>query len=228
MYIIESQTIGECWLNSIKEVLAKGQKYYDEDIEITEILGLNVKIKKPYIDDEIINKFGDQKIITHTFNKFKKDCVMKNRPFTYGSQIYNKNGVDQFEFLVSRLQGKRETKSATISLLSEGVNDSNLPCLNIIDAKIRDEKLILQFFFRSQNILGRQYANLLALAKIQMDLADRLNVDTGFLGGYVACAHIYAYDYEYAKSICANENIVIKDKFYTHGPKSIRDNEKFK
>ena len=84
---------------------------------------------------------------------------MPNRPFTYSVQIYNKNGIDQFEYLVERLEKKKESKSATISLLSEGITDANLPCLNIIDIKIRNEKLNLQFFFRSQNILGRQYAN---------------------------------------------------------------------
>lgn len=209
-------------------VMKEGKKHYDEDVEITEILGLSVKIEHPSLDDFIINKFGDKDIITHTLNKFKKDCAITNRPFTYGEQIYNKNGVNQFEFLVSRLKSKKETKSATISLLSEGVDDANLPCLNIIDAKIRDEKLILQFFFRSQNIVGRQYANLLALAKFQADLAKRLEIETGFIAGYVACAHIYSYDYEYAESICANKNVVIKDKLYTHGPKSIRNNEKFK
>lgn len=92
---------------------------------------------------------------------------MKNRPFTYGECIYNKNGIDQFEWLISRLESKLETKSATISLLTEGNNHPNLPCLNIVDVKIRDNKVNLQFFFRSQNIVGRQYANFIALAKLQ-------------------------------------------------------------
>ncbi|MDL0088686.1 thymidylate synthase [Campylobacter gastrosuis] len=222
------KTIGECWLRSISKVMQNGKQNFDEDVEIMELLGLSVKILSPKLQDDIVDKFGDKDIVSHTLDKFKKGVIMPNRPFTYADQIYNKNGIDQFEYLIKRLEKKKESKSATISLLSEGVMDANLPCLNIIDIKIRDEKLNLQFFFRSQNILGRQYANLLALAKFQADLAKRVCIKTGFIAGYIASAHIYEYDYEYAKSIIANKNITIKDKFYTDGPKSIRENLQFK
>ena len=221
-------TIGECWQKSISEVMQNGERHFDEDVEIMELLGLSVKILSPRLQDDIVDKFGDKDIVSHTMDKFKKGIIMPNRPFTYANQIYNKNGVNQFEYLIQRLEKKKESKSATISLLSEGIMDANLPCLNIIDIKIRDERLNLQFFFRSQNILGRQYANLLAIAKLQMDLAIRLNTQIGFIAGYIASAHIYKYDYKYATSICANERITIKDKFYTDGPRSIRENLQFR
>lgn len=221
---IISNSIGECWINSIQYVVDNGNKHYDEDIKIKEVLGLNVEIKKPCFTDEIVNKFGDKNVIKRTLEKFSKGVIMSDRPFTYGECIYNKNGVNQFEWLVKRLKNKKETKSATICLLTEGVEDSNLPCLTTIDIKIRENKLILQFFFRSQNIFGRQYANLLALAKLQFDLADRLSVEVGVLKGYVSSAHIYEYDFVEAKMIVSNENIKIKDKFYISGPKSIRKN----
>ena len=171
---IDANTLGECWLKCIDTVIKKGSIFYDEDVKIKEILGLQIKISSPNTSDEIISKFGDQEVILHTLKKFSKGIVMENRPFTYGDLIYNKNGVDQFEWLVDRLNNKKETKSATICLLKEGAIDDNLPCLNTIDAKIRDGRLNLQFFFRSQNVFGRQYANLLAIAKLQADLAGRL------------------------------------------------------
>lgn len=222
MDIIKVETIGECWINSIKTVMQNGNEYFDEDVKIREILGLNIEITNPNIEDVIISKYGDQYVINKMLNKFSKGVVMNDRPFTYGECIYNKNGIDQFEWLANRLNSKRETKSATISLLSAGDNNPNLPCLTTIDAKIRDKKLILQFFFRSQNIFGRQYANLLALAKLQLNLAQRLSVDVGLLMGYVASAHIYDYDFEQALQICNDKQILIEDKYYKNGPKSVR------
>jgi len=215
-------TIGECWLKSIKTVMKNGDEYYDEDVKIKEVLGLNVEINHPSMDDEIINKYGDKYVIDKMLKKFSKGVVMNDRPFTYGECIYNKNGINQFEWLVNRLSLKRETKSATIGLLTEGNNGANLPCLTTIDVKIRNKKLVLQFFFRSQNVFGRQYANLLALTKLQHALAQECSVGIGALKGYIASAHIYDYDFSLSNDICSGKEISIKDQYYLRGPKSIR------
>ena len=222
MIIIKTNTIGDCWLKSIKEVMNYGNEYFDENVKIKEILGLSIEITNPNTEDEIITEFGDEYVIDKMLKKFSKDIVMNDRPFTYGKCIYDKNGIDQFEWLVNRLKSKEETKSASIGLLTEGNNEANLPCLTTIDVKIRNDKLHLQFFFRSQNIFGRQYANLLALANLQKKLSEKCSKGIGSLKGYIASAHIYDYDYEEANNICLDKKIKIKDKYYTNGPKSIK------
>lgn len=222
MNSIVVSTLGECWITSIKTVMENGNEFFDEDIKIKEVLGLNIKIKNPNLEDDIILKYGDQYVIDKMLKKFSKGVIMNDRPFTYGECIYNKNGIDQFEWLIKRLEQKKESKSATICLLTEGTQSLNLPCLTTLDAKIRNDELILQFFFRSQNIFGRQYANLLALAKLQSDLAQRLSLKIGSLMGFIASAHIYEYDFEQANLICWDKKIQIKDKFYINGPQSIR------
>jgi thymidylate synthase len=223
MSIIVSDSIGDCWINCIKKVIHEGTTNYDEDVKIKEYLGISLKILDPKPDDELINKYADKKILSHTLEKFEKGVVMKDRPFTYGELIYCKNGVDQYEWLIQRLKNKRETKSATICLMETGSTCPNLPCLTTIDAKIREEKLILQFFYRGQNVVGRQYANLIALSKFQRKLAKDLSVKVGFLGGYIASAHIYEYDLKNAEAIIKNEELTLKDNFYELGPKSIRN-----
>lgn len=228
MASVTTNTIGECWIESIRTILSNGTIYYDEDVKILESLGLSVKITEPRTDDKIIEQYGDKDVLEHTLKKFEKGVIMENRPFTYGEQIYNKEGVDQFEWLVKRLKRKAETKSATISLLDVGADGANLPCLCIIDAKIRDNKLNLQFFYRGQNIVGRQFANLIALSKFQYKLCSELNTQVGMLSGYVASAHIYEYDLDFAKKIINRQECVLRDQFYEQGPKSIRENNMFK
>lgn len=228
MINIFAETLGECWIKSIKVVMGKGNSYFDEDVNIKEILGLNVEIANPNIEDTIISKYGDQNVLHKMLKKFSKGIVMEDRPFTYGELIYNKNGIDQFEWLVNRLKRNYQTKSATIGLLIEGDQSKNLPCLTTIDIKIRDSKLFLQFFFRSQNIFGRQYANLIALANLQHELAKACFVDIGSMSGYIASAHIYEYDFSLANEICKGKDINIIDHYYSYGPKSIRNNDLIK
>lgn len=203
MFDVHTTTIGECWLESMNKVLQFGVDSHDADIRILELMGLIVEIDNPSVDDLLVEKYGDKEILAHTLRKFSKNVVMPDRPFTYGQRIYDKNGVDQFEWLVNRLFMKRETKSATICLLDEGTTALNIPCLTTLDAKIRDEKLHINFFYRSQNIAGRQYANLIAIAKLQRELAERLSVDIGYMSGYVASAHIYEYDEAHARNLCS-------------------------
>lgn len=219
---IITKKFGECWLKSIDVVMSNGSPTYDEDVKLKEVQGLAVKIEYPDVNDEIIYRYGDSDVINHTLKKFEKGISMPDRPFTYGDRIYNKNSVDQYEWILERIRNKREAKSATICLLNEGDNSPNIPCLTTIDVKIRDNAVDLQFFYRSQNIVGRQYANYLALAKLQKDLAESLNVKVGFLAGYIASAHIYEYDFEYAKSLCMGRAVSVKDLFYKKGPRSIR------
>ena len=220
--VVRTQTIGECWLDSIRSVLDHGERHHDQDVGLLEVLGLAVEILKPTEADPVIAAHSDENIMARTFAKFAKGASMPDRPFTYGERIYAMLGIDQFEWMVDRLQRMRETKSATIGLLLPGSVSENLPGLTTIDAKIRQEFLHLQFFVRSQNILGRQYANLAALARLQSDLASRCGAVPGVLRGYVASAHIYEFDLEDAHRISAGDTVRISDKYYLSGPHSVR------
>ena len=217
---IFSHSIGECWLESVRYVLTKGQFHHDDEVGLREVLGLTVQVSAPSVQDPLLSKHGDPTVLRRTIAKFARGATMPERPFTYGQRIYDMAGVNQFEWMVERLQRKPDTKSATINLLVPGSTASSLPCLTTLDAKIRRGRLDLQFFFRSQNIFGRQYANLAALAKLQEDLALRCEAVIGTLRGYVASAHIYEFDLEEARQLVAGNPIRIADRYYEFGPQS--------
>ncbi|MBB1492293.1 hypothetical protein H5395_12250 [Paracoccus sp. MC1854] len=215
---IHVQTIGDCWLESIRYVLNHGLPHLDGRVELLELLGLAVEISAPKEKDPLISAHGDPTVLSRTLAKFARGASMPERPFTYAQRIFDMNGVDQFDWMVERLQRKPDTKSATINLLVPGSTAASLPCLTTLDAKIRQGRLDLQFFFRSQNIFGRQYANLAALAQLQTDLARRCNTVSGVLRGYVASAHIYAFDIDDARKLTLGNPIRIADRYYELGP----------
>lgn len=216
------KTLGDCWISSVCHVMHNGSEHFDEDIEIKEVLGLSLRITEPNSKDAFIQNVGDQKVIKNMLKKFSKGVRMPNRQFTYGELLYEMNGVDQVDWLVERIKEKRETKSASICLLKPGDCSLQLPCLTTVDLKLRQEKLHLQFFFRSQNVFGRQYANLLALADLQEKISTKLQVMPGCMSGYIASAHIYAYDFNAAISLSERSLDKADDLFYTEGPRSIR------
>jgi thymidylate synthase len=219
---VSAESLGECWIACIDNVLRYGISHMDEDVPIRESLGLSMHISNPKCQDPLIDAVGDRAVVERMLAKFTKGVEMPERPFTYGSRIFDNSGVNQFEWMIQRLMSKRETKSATIGLLIPGSEAANLPCLTTIDAKIRHDKLDLHFFFRSQNIFGRQYANLLALSRLQKDVAVACGIGIGALRGYVSSAHIYEFDLTQAHRIVAGERFTICDRYYQAGPQSIR------
>lgn len=220
---INAETIGDAWLASIERVLDHGDTHFDEDVAIVELRqGLAITITNPSVTDPQIERWGDRAVVARMLKKFSRNSKMDDRPFTYGELIYAKNGVDQFAWIIDRIRKKPETKSATISLISEGDISKNLPCLVSLDAKLRDGGLDLHFFFRSQNIFGRQYANLTALAELQARMAEELACQVGMISGYVSSPHIYEYDVDNANNIVSGILFENVDKFYSHGPESIR------
>lgn len=219
---IETDTIGECWQQSVRQVLQHGAEHRDEDVALREILGLTVRIRHPREQDEFVATHADMEVLQRTLDKFEPGADMPDRPFTYGQRIHDAGGVDQYRWLVQRIENKPETKSATINLLVPGDASPNLPCLVALDAKVRDGRLHLQFFFRSQNIFGRQYANLAALARLQGRLAADCGMAVGSLSGMIASAHIYAYDYPQAEQMLAEKLGRVVDRFYSDGPRSLR------
>jgi len=217
---IRTQTIGACWIESINQVLEHGQPHHDGEIGLIEVIGLTVEISSPSVSDPLISAHGDPDVLARTLAKFARGACMPERPFTYGQRIFDMAGINQFDWMVERLHRKPETKSATINLLVPGSNAASIPCLTTLDAKIRQGRLELQFFFRSQNIFGRQYANLAALAQLQSDLAKRCNTVCGTLRGYVASAHIYSFDADEARKLVTGAPVRIVDKYYELGPQA--------
>ncbi len=79
--------------------------------------------------------------------------------------------------------------------------EDRLTCLSLLDFKIRDNKLIMNVVYRSQNIFSSQPGNILALKNIQQNISDRLNIECGNIELVVFSAHIYEDDIESAREV---------------------------
>ena len=71
----------------------------------------------------------------------------------------------------------------------------HMPCIVALDFKIRNDKLLITGFFRSQDIGKKIYADILALGKIQSEVASALSTTTGEIKIFISSAHIYEQDF---------------------------------
>ena len=185
----------QLWAELTKHCLAHGIPNVDEQVEILELVGVSFCIEFPDRIDETIKKHCDPLMIesmVKNLNTFEPQFGYK---ISYGERIFGKPDASAFSNVQSLLMRKPESKSATICLIKEDdVLKGHVPCIAAIDFKIRNDRLNLFYFARSQDVFKKSYADNLALAHLQRRLASELNVKGGSISGFIASAHLYKSD----------------------------------
>jgi thymidylate synthase len=150
-------------------------------------------------DDPVLGRFADPGRIQLMYDKYSSLDPLPQYKISYGALLYDHHGVDQTQWVIRRLTAKRETKSATITFHTPG--NSELSCLSLLDFKIRDEALHMMAVYRSQNVYASQPGNVLALRRVQQQIAGEVGAEVGELALFAASAHVYEHDIEAAAEI---------------------------
>jgi thymidylate synthase len=204
--VLEATSLGVAWLQAMQLILQRGQWIHDGPDRLIEIRPLVLRIASVDEDDPIITSLADQGRIQLMLRKYASCDILPEYKISYGSLLYNNEGVDQIEWVIKRLLAKPETKAATITLHRAG--ETELSCLSLLDFKLRDNRLEMTAVYRSQNVFASQPGNIMALRRIQCHVASRLGLEAGMFDLLALSAHIYESDIEHAQNAAANPSTV--------------------
>lgn len=202
---------GENWLNYCKQVLNYGVKFYDEDEKIKELLDVVLIFNHFDPKDRIFNKFADKNLIKLYRKKMDTTEIVPELNASYGKRLYDQLGVNQIDWIIKRIKTKPETKAATISLLLPNDPGPRIPCLSVIDIKIREGRLHLTGFFRSQNA-ARSYANFIAIHYLHKKIAKATGYPIGQMKFMILSAHIYEKDIKSVQELINKSKKYINEK----------------
>ena len=200
-------SIGKAWVEAMEMVIANGVYIKDGNVSLKELLNLTITITQPdadFLNDTILQKFATPDMITTMRENFFTDSPFKNWGYSYAQRIENYDGINQYESIVQKLKENPETKSATIVLNKPKDDALHIPCINILDFKLRNNTLILNAFFRSQDIAKKLFADAVCLSEIAQKTSEALGVKNKELNIYVMSAHIYEPDKNDAERIIKN------------------------
>lgn len=202
---IKAKTAGGAWLKACHLVFSQGDEIYDDGIPLKEVLDLFLEIENGTKRDLIIKKYADLKMISWMVNEnFYGTTPVLDWGYCYGMRLRNYNGVNQIKEIITNLKKKPETKAATIvTVKPEQDFKEHMPCIVVLDFKIRKGKLFLTGFFRSQDVGKKMYADILAMGKIQNEVAKKLKVKLGSLKIFISSAHIYETDFDKVRPLLA-------------------------
>lgn len=228
--------IEKIWKKLLKEVITNGHNHKKDDSPIREKIGVHEFVPAPtipggrltpklYLDLIMKGSFDIKGSVLngealHDYvSSFDDPYMIDGGDFvyTYPERICNYItpdlfgeiiNVNQFELMVNRLEnndGSNRAVAVTINPGRDGVAE-DIPCLQFIQALIRDNQLTLTIIFRSNDCYGAWPSNMMFIHYIGLRLVEELRETYPALqyhGIHYNCSslHIYETDMSAAKKV---------------------------
>ena len=220
MNIFESK-----WRKLLEELLLSHKKHVKDETQIREIIGVHERIDNPY-KDSMLNINHTQFAEAVKRGAFDiKDYPIKGEAlfdyvtslddehqiyldddgfiYTYSERLQNYQGRNQLTDIINRLKqdmGSNRAIAITFNPFLDNERD-DIPCLQLIQALVRNDKLILSVYFRSNDLYGAFPSNMMFLTYLGMKIADELGVTFDYIDYHCSSLHIYETDYEQALKV---------------------------
>lgn len=222
--LIEASEIADGWEALVRKIMNEGNKISDERGSLTrEILNTVVTVKNPLsskmTEGYYLNKIARSRSIQNIkvpegyfwrgekLEKYSEQFLSKDKQgfiYTYGNRLRKHfDNIDQIQEAISRLKNCEESRRAISVTWDPTVDTKNdeVPCMILVDLKVRDGKLNITGLWRSHDIYGAWFPNAVGLSHLARYVADALNVGVGTLTIHSISAHIYEVNFEDAKTI---------------------------
>ncbi|MDR1721995.1 MAG: thymidylate synthase [Methanobrevibacter sp.] len=219
--LIEVDEIADGWEQLVKKIISEGKDIKDERGSLTkEILNVLVQIKKPLgkTKGDFFNIKTNPDILDirvpegyfwsgDKLKSYSEQFISKDKQgfvYTYGNRLRaHFDGVDQIDEAINRLNQCRESRRA-ISITWDQVIDSKndeVPCMILVDFKIRDDKLYTTALWRSHDIYGAWFPNAVGLTYLAQHVANSTNTSLANITIQSISAHIYEVNFPEAEKL---------------------------
>ncbi len=208
MEILKKSTL-EAWKASLKHIMEKGADFQDrEKRTCREILNMTIVIENPEqsIHLPISQMKNTDKWVypgreeLESIMLDKKTSTLYN--YTYGPRIFNfQSQKDQIEqFIIPLLEKDPDSRRALIVLYDplqdSQVSNKDIPSLALVYFKVKEKKLNITCFIRSNDMFIGWPANVYQIYTLQNHVAERLGLKLGSITTFSASAHIFAEHFE--------------------------------
>lgn len=227
--LFEVNEIADGWETIVKTIISEGEEVHDERGSLTkEILNIVVQINDPFglgkddffgLKDKLANIntirvpkgyfWSGDKLETYS-KQFISDDI-QGFIYTYGNRLRKHfDEVDQIGVAISRLKNCRESRRA-ISVTWDPRIDSKseeVPCMILVDFKIRNSKLYTTALWRSHDIYGAWFPNAVGLAHLAHYVSSRIGIPMASITIHSISAHIYEVNFPEANKLLKDNSLV--------------------
>jgi thymidylate synthase len=191
---VEATTLGEAWLETSRRILHDGADATYDELAIRELRLLSIAVAEPDAGDPLIASLADPDWLGWMHANFTQlDAVEAlGGARSYASRLRDYAGRDQVAWVVERLRADPQTRSATITTFEPRTDTSYIPCISMLDFwRPVGDALELVVYAHSLDFGKKAYGNLVELARLQAEVAERSGAPVGTLTIHVKSAHVY-------------------------------------
>jgi thymidylate synthase len=191
---IEAQTLGEAWLETSRHILERGSEATYDTLLTRELPLVTVAVAEPDEHDPLIASLADPEWLTWMHTNFTRpdDVEELGGARSYGARLRDYAGRDQIAWVVERLRADPQTRSATITTFEPLTDTSYIPCVSMLDFwRPNGGAVDLVVYAHSIDFGKKAYGNLVELARLQAEVARRIDERPGSLTMHVKSAHLY-------------------------------------
>jgi thymidylate synthase len=204
---IATASVGEAWLEIARRILDDGERAHYDGLPITELASVTLEVAQPDPGDELIARFADpERLAWMRRNFIEPDLVAElGDARSYASRLhdYAATGRDQVDWVVARLTADPASRSATVTTFEPLLDTTYIPCVSMLDFWIPREAVELVVYAHSIDFGAKGYGNLVQLAAIQHEVAQRLARPVGRLSFIIKSAHVYDTELAYMRGVLA-------------------------
>jgi thymidylate synthase len=188
------KSLGEAWVDLIDFTIRAGQ-LLDEAYEV---LGVNVTFSAASTSDELIERFGDRRMIQEMRKVFFESS--ENGPgHSYAALLRGPGGRNDFADIIALLRDQPLSKRAVVTL--RGEPHGKVPCINVVQFLVRDGHLETFYFARGQDAYKKFYADGLCLIQMAQKVAHGVELSVGLVRGFIGSSHVYCEDWPQAREM---------------------------
>lgn len=202
--MIKVPTIKNGWETLVKRIMSKGVEITDERGSTTkEILNTIVSIQNPLDSESPEGYFWTGEKL----EKYSEQFLSSDKQgfiYTYGNRLRaHFDGIDQIDEAIKRLKNFNESRRAISITWDPTVDTKNdeVPCMMLVDFKLRDGKLNTTGLWRSHDIYGAWFPNAVGLTNLASYVAGEVGADVGTLTIHSISAHIYEVNFKEAEDV---------------------------
>lgn len=202
VFKVRGKKFGEVWLKALDKVMRFGaeSKLSDDPYALKEVINLVSVVEEE--DPEGMEWPDYFNFSREDFQNYLPQIMtaemLEGDKYTYGSRMRNLKGVNQIEYMISKLKKKPASKTAVGILwdVSTDTYGQKRPCLNIIQALVQEGKLFFTAYIRSNDIYKAWPMNAMSLRMVQKEIAQAINAELGPITVISCSAHTYDNDWE--------------------------------